>query len=770
MKNNLQKEKQGFVVSKVKSKLSTVLNVVAVLLMLTQWIAGLNIITLVNLVFLCVVSLVLFIGIVFGKRLNLRMLFAYFIPLFAIASFYVIAGADAGWGALSSGKEGFVNTANALWQGEGNFFTRLIGNILIILPCLAMAVLLGTIAYKFVHKKGIRCIASFLSAGLMLTSVALVFMINLRAKPQAFDLSQGEDEYLKALNDYYKNNPSTSERPNVLVILMDDMGYGDTSLNGNTVFSTPTFDYIGEEGLNFENFYASYSVCSPSRFALMTGRYPYRGYADNVLYPTVNTTLPVGTTRVYNSFEMGANCDGMLGDEITIAEVFKNAGYATGAFGKWHLGDYGEYLPTNQGFDYFYGSHYVNDMTPFYYVEESDGQYEIVNDGTSIDQKNLTSYCHESISGWIDAVVSGKQTASGDKYSENTPFFAYYATPWPHAPLYGGKLAEKPEYVYNEDTHQWELTGNTVLVGQGSTGVGIYADVITEFDYYLSELFYNMQQSGVLDNTVIMFTSDNGPALQGSTDDLRGGKYTASEGGQKVPFYMRWGNNEYMSGGSKVEAQATLVDIFPTLIELCGINGQIADNTYENMMPFDREIDGVSMNSLYIPDAEGNLASYIHGIDRPILYMKSENIKSVSYAMTKEYALDKIVGQNIKVISNTGKSETYVMTEDMANNYDFIRDNDILVWKYFRSMQNDNPAFFNLTRKNWLICLSDDESESYQRADIFPAIAAELKAVTLEWQSKLAKNRRGVNTAYYYGGKVDYELYKNTLAKENSDR
>lgn len=770
MKNDLQKEKQGFVVSKDKSKLSTVLNVVAVLLMLTQWIAGLNIITLVNLVFLCVVSLILFIGIVFGKRLNLRILFAYFIPLFAIASFYVIAGADAGWGALSSGKEGFVNTANALWQGEGNFFTRLIGNILIILPCLAMAVLLGTIAYKFVQKKGVRCIASFLSAGLMLTSVALVFMTNLRAKPQAFDLSQGEEEYLKALNDYYKNNPSTSERPNVLVILMDDMGYGDTSLNGNTVFSTPTFDYIGEEGLNFENFYASYSVCSPSRFALMTGRYPYRGYADNVLYPTVNTTLPVGTTRVFNSFEMGANCDGMLGDEITIAEVFKNAGYATGAFGKWHLGDYGEYLPTNQGFDYFYGSHYVNDMTPFYYVEESDGQYEIVNDGTSIDQKNLTSYCHESISGWIDAVVSGKQTASGDKYSGNTPFFAYYATPWPHAPLYGGKLAEKPEYAYNEDTHQWELTGNTVLVGQGSTGVGIYADVITEFDYYLSELFYNMQQSGVLDNTVIMFTSDNGPALQGSTDDLRGGKYTAYEGGQKVPFYMRWGNNEYMSGGSKVEAQATLVDIFPTLIELCGINGQIDAKIYENMMPFDREIDGVSMNSLYIPDADGNLASYIHGIDRPILYMKAENIKSVSYAMTKEYALDKIVGQNIQVISNTGKSETYVMTEDMANNYDFIRDNDILVWKYFRSMQNDNPAFFNLTRKNWLICLSDDESESYQRADIFPAIAAELKAVTLEWQSKLAKNRRGVNTAYYYGGEVDYELYKNTLAKENSDR
>lgn len=766
MGNNVKSEKTTFVVTSKSSKFTAVLNILAVLLMLTQWIAGLNIITLVNLVFLCVVSLFVFIGVVFCKKLNLRILIAYFIPIFAIASFYIVAGADAGWGALSSGKEGFVNTDNPLWQGEGNFLTRLIGNILIIAPCVTLAVLLGVLAYKFASKKGMRAIASCMSLGLMLTSVALVFTVNLRAKPQAFDMSKGEDEYLKALNDYYKNNKTDTDRPNVLVILMDDMGYGDTSLNGNTVFDTPAFDYIGEEGLNFENFYASYSVCSPSRFALLTGRYPYRGYADNVLYPTVNTTLPVATTRVFNSFELGANCDGMLGDEITMAEAFKSAGYATGAFGKWHLGDYGEYLPTNQGFDYFYGSHYVNDMSPFYYVEESDGRYEIINDGTDIDQDDLTTYCHNSINGWIDAVVNGNETASGDKYQENTPFFAYYATPWPHAPLYGGKLAQKPEYAYNQDTHKWELTGNTVLVGQGSSGVGIYADVITEFDYYLSELFYNMQESGVLDNTIIMFTSDNGPALQGSTDDLRGGKYTAYEGGQKVPFYMRWGNNEYMSSGASVSAQATLVDIFPTLVELCGLNGQVGNNVYENMMPFDREIDGVSMNPLYIPDDEGNVADFIHDKQCPILYMKAEKIKSVSYAMTKEQALDKIVGQQIKVITNTNKNETYVMTEELANSYDFIRDNDVLVWKYFKSMENDNPAFFNLTRKNWLICLSDDEGENYQRADVFPAIAAELKGVIGSWQSKFADNRRGVNIGYYYDGNADYELYKNTLNKE----
>lgn len=768
MKNKETNGTKRLVFTTESNKFTACLNIAAVLLMLTQWIAGLNIITLINLVFLCMVSLFIFIGIVFRKKFNIRLLAAYLIPVFAIASFYIVAGADAGWGALSTGKEGFVNTANVLWQGEGNFFTRLVGNLLIIIPCVVSVLLLALLIKKYAHKKGMLTIASLLSAGLMLVSVALVFTTNLRAKTQAFDLSEGEDEYLKALNDYYKNNGLRSDSPNVLVVLMDDMGYGDTSLNGNEVFDTPAFDFIGESGLDFDNFYASYSVCSPSRFAMLTGRYPYRGYADNVLYPTVNTAMPVASTRVYNSFELGANCDGMLGDEITLAEVFKNAGYATAAFGKWHLGDYGEYLPTNQGFDYFYGSHYVNDMSPFYYVEETDGKYEIVNDGTAINQDKLTQYCHASISGWIDDVVNGEETASGDKYASDTPFFAYYATPWPHAPLYGGTLAEKPEYKYNYESSKWEKTGDTVLVGQGSTGVGIYADVITEFDYYLGELFYNMQEAGVLDDTIIIFTSDNGPALQGSTDDLRGGKYLAYEGGQKVPFYMRWGNNEYMNGGTEITAQATLVDLFPTLVELCGINGQIGDKVYTDMMPFDREIDGVSMNGLYIPDENGNTLDFIHGQSRPILYMKAESIKSVSYAMTKDYALDKIVGQKIDVITNVDSDESYVMTEDMANSYDFIKNNDVLVWKYFKSMQNDNPAFFDKVRKNWLICLSDDKSESYQRADVFPAIASELKDTMDYWQKKFSKNRRGVNTSYYYDGKTDYEAYYKTIESERT--
>ncbi|MDE7215304.1 MAG: sulfatase-like hydrolase/transferase, partial [Clostridia bacterium] len=314
MKKNNKAETGKFEFYSAKSKFSIVLVIVAVALVLAQWIVGLNLITLLNLIFLCFVSFVIVINVVFKAKLNKLFLIAYVLPIFAIASFYIVAGADSGWGALSSGKDGFVNTDNYLWQGEGNFFTRFVGNILIVSPCVALAFVLFLICKKLYDKKYVRLISSVFSVALFLSSIALVFTCNLRSKPIALDMSRGEDEYLKALNDYYKKNGVNSQSPNVLIILMDDMGYGDTSYNGNSVYSTPAMDYVGQEGVAFDNFYASYSVCSPSRFAMLTGRYPYRGYADNVIYPTVNTTLPVCTTRPFHSFEMGGNVDGMLGD------------------------------------------------------------------------------------------------------------------------------------------------------------------------------------------------------------------------------------------------------------------------------------------------------------------------------------------------------------------------------------------------------------------------------------------------------------------------
>lgn len=665
-------------------------------LMLLQWIIGLNIMTIVNVVFLLVVTVVTVLGILVKKRVYLGYFLAYLFAAFGIFAFYVVAGADAGWGAITTGKAGFSSAANLLWTGEGSFWTRLAGNLILILPSIIVLVLLYTLARKTVKNKkaqkiGVVCLS------VLLVGVTLIyfFTMNLRAKPKVYSLQKGHDDYLDNVAS------AKSGSPNVLFILMDDLGYGDTSYNG-AIYDTPNIDSIAENGLNFENFYASYSVCSPSRFAALTGRYPYRGYADNVLYPTVSTFVPYASTRVFNSVELGANVDGMLGDEITIAEALSAAGYATGAFGKWHLGDYGQYLPTNQGFDYFYGSHYVNDMTPFYYVEETDGQYEIVVGVDELkDQSKASELIHNEITSWItDTVTNG-----------DAPFFAYYASPWPHAPVYAG-----------EDF-------------QGSTGMGIYADCVTEFDYYLGELFNTLEELGVMDDTIIVFTSDNGPALQGSTDTLRGGKYTAYEGGQKVPFYMQWTNNNGLfSAGNTVSAPATLVDLFPTIIDLCGVTSKSGETSY---IPFDREIDGVSMLPI-MTDKTGTV--YIHDYDHPILYMKRESIKSVQYSVDKEYVL----AQTADYVAENNHA-----SGDVYATYDFLQGDGYVSFKYFRSIQNDNPAFFDKRRTNWLHILTDDVGENYNRSEVFPDMAEEMNDLITAWTKKFKENRRGVNWDYY---------------------
>lgn len=140
-----------------------------------------------------------------------------------------------------------------------------------------------------------------------------------------------------------------------------------------------------------ENFYASAPVCTPSRFSLLTGRYATRGYIDNVIFPTPCDSDPYSITHFINPYQFLNNVDGILGDEITIAEALKAVGYDTSCIGKWNLGDYGEYLPTNQGFDYFYGSYYVNDMTPYNWVREVGGKAEEVRThAENLDQSEST--------------------------------------------------------------------------------------------------------------------------------------------------------------------------------------------------------------------------------------------------------------------------------------------------------------------------------------------------------------------------------------------
>ncbi len=682
MKKDIVFEKKGKVFPQI-------IGILGILLALALIIARLNLLAVVNVAFMCIVAALTMVGVFFFKKVYKWFIIGYGASAAGIFLYYLLFGADAGFGAFSTGKTGWASADNPLFAGGGNFLTRLGGGILLLLPCIIAIVLLITVAVKKFKKVGLhKFVTSILSIVLAGTTVLYVLTMNLRSKPNVDRLWDGHDDYLDGVDKAKSNNP------NVLFILMDDMGYADTSLNG-AIYDTPNMDRIGEEGLNFDNFYSSYSVCSPARFALMTGRYPFRGYADNVIYPTYDTFSPFAQTRIFNSIEMGNNCDGMLGDEITVAEIFKRAGYNTGAFGKWHLGDYGEYLPTNQGFDYFYGSHHVNDMAPFYHVKEEAGEFEIVHGVEELrdengkkDQRQLSEWIHEEINGWITDQVT----------NSDEPFFAYYATPWPHAPIFVGD-------EFN-----------------GKTGMGAYADCVTEFDYYLGELFTTLENLGVMDDTIIIFTSDNGPALEGSVGELRGGKYLAYDGGQKVPFMIRWGNNNNLWKAGETRSQtATLVDIMPTLVELCGITGD--NGTKTNYLPFDRDIDGVSMVNLLKND------TVIHTPEHPILHMKREKLKAIQYTVPTSEVL---------------KREEYA-----DYTYPVLTENEYITFKYFQRIQNDNSAFFDKFRKNWLHILTDDVGENLNRSGVYPSIAEEMNAKMDEIMKDFKSDRRGMNEEYY---------------------
>ena len=652
-----------------------ILMIIGVALAIAMLVTRVNMTAVVCVAFNCIISAIIALSLIIKKKVYAPMVFAYAAASLGVVLYFIIWGADAGFGAFTTGMTGYSSVDNPLFTGEGNLFTRLLGNILIVAPNAVSLWALFFVTKKTFKNNIVKTVLSaVLTVCLLGTTVLYVLTMNLRAKPNTERLWDGHNDYLKKVD-----NKATKDSPNVLIVLMDDLGYGDVSLNG-AIYDTPNIDSIGENGLNFTNFYSAYSVCSPARFAALTGRYPYRGYADNVIYPTVQSVSPFAQTRIFNSVEMGNNADGMLGDEITMAEAFKAAGYNTGAFGKWHLGDYGEYLPTNQGFDYFYGSHHVNDMKPFYHVTEENGEWEIAHSTKDLkDQSMATKWIHDEISSWI-----------AEKSQDDKPFFAYYATPWPHAPVYAGDDFD------------------------GTTGLGTYVDCVTEFDHYLGILFDEMEAQGVLDDTIIVFTSDNGPALEGSVGDLRGGKYLAYEGGQKVPFMIRWDNDNGALGtkGTARDNSAVLVDLFPTLLDLCDITVEGSDNN----LPQDRVIDGISMSELLKNDC------VIHTKDHPILHMKREKLKAIQYA--------------VPVSEVTSQYPEY--------DYDILKNNDYVTFKYFEKIQNDNSAFFDKNRKNWLHILTDDYAENYNRTTVYPEIADEFNEKMHEIIDNFNGNRRGI--------------------------
>lgn len=317
---------------------------------------------------------------------------------------------------------------------------------------------------------------------------------------------------------------AANKKPNFILIFADDLGYGDIAGFGvkKCPFETPNLERMAAEGAKLTNFYVPTPYCAPSRATILTGRYPFR---NGVVF----NPAPDG----------GINEVGLPLSEITIAEALKQASYASICIGKWHLGHTLKYLPRKQGFDEYYGILYSNDMRPVQLVENEEVvEYPVV-------QATLTKrYTHRALD-FIERNVKS-----------NRPFFLYLPHAMPHKPLAAS------EDFYTPDTPD-----------------DLYADVIRELDWSVGQILNKIKQLGIDTNTLVLFTSDNGPWYGGSTGGLRGMKGKTWEGGLRVPLIARWPGK--IPAGLVNSALAGTIDVLPTILAAAGVD-----------VPADRIIDG----------------------------------------------------------------------------------------------------------------------------------------------------------------------------------
>lgn len=319
--------------------------------------------------------------------------------------------------------------------------------------------------------------------------------------------------------------PKASKTPNVVLIFLDDMGYGDLSVTGALNYQTPNIDRMAAEGTRFTNFLTAQAVCSASRAALLTGCYPNRLGISGALGP---------------GSPMGLNPN-----EDTIADLLKAKGYATAIFGKWHLGDHPSMLPLSQGFDQYFGVPYSHDMWPLH-PNQAKSAYPPLN----LIEGSLPVTKIESLddAARLTTAITDRATAF-IRDNKKKPFFLYVPHPLPHVPL-----AASSKF-------------------SGKSGRGIFGDVMMEIDWSVGQILGELKKQGLDKNTLVIFTSDNGPWLNygdhaGSSGGFREGKGTSFEGGQRVPCIIRWPGTVPASRVSN--KLFTALDILPTIASLCG--------------------------------------------------------------------------------------------------------------------------------------------------------------------------------------------------------
>ena len=331
---------------------------------------------------------------------------------------------------------------------------------------------------------------------------------------------------------------SGTQKPNFVVFLIDDLGYGDIEPFGSKTNRTPNLTRMASEGMKLTSFYAAAPLCSPTRAALMTGCYPQR------------VGLESGSWFVVL---MPGDVLGISADEITLPEILKSVGYSTGCIGKWHLGDQPEFLPTQHGFDYYYGLPYSNDMWPDYNGRWSFPPLPVMRNDVIIGEvRNMTD----------QARLTGQYTDEAIRFIEKNkdgPFFLYV----PHSMAH------------------WPHAASAPFMNQA--GNDPYRAAVEEIDWSTGRIMQTLQRLGLENNTLFIFTSDNGANNTGSNRPLRGGKGSLWEGGMRVPTIAWWPGQ--VPAGKTCDEISSIMDFYPTFAGLSGAE-----------LPDDRTIDGNDMS------------------------------------------------------------------------------------------------------------------------------------------------------------------------------
>jgi arylsulfatase A len=416
-------------------------------------------------------------------------------------------------------------------------------------------------------------------------------------------------------------------KPNFVIIFADDMGYGDAGCYGHPTIRTPHIDRMAAEGMRMTQFYVAASVCSASRASLLTGRLPVRCNVKGVLSPQDKKGLPQ--------------------DERTIANLLKEAGYATACIGKWHLGHKSGYLPTDRGFDLYYGIPYSNDM----WIDPDARLAEniLLREGVTVEEIKANKYYRhnpkyvplmrqeEVIEFPADqATLTRRYTEEAVafiKSHRNGSFFLYLAHTMPHIPLYASD-----EFI---DT----------------SPRGLYGDVIEELDWSIGQILQTLEETGLDRRTMVIFTSDNGPWLAqklngGSAGPLHGGKFTTWEGGQREPGIFWWPGK--IPAGSVNAGLSSTLDMLPTILDFAGSG-----------LPDDRILDGFSLREMLIENGRSPR--------RAMFYYKGKNLQAIRLGPWKAHYI---------TTSELGKDPAehdppllFNLEEDPGERYDVAKEN-----------------------------------------------------------------------------------------------